>query len=999
MNKQEIEEGVSLRQAQLLGASVAHFRALVARHPENVSARLHLSSSLRLIGAYEESLALLDAVLEGDPANRAALVGKVDTLAHRQQFAEALTVLDTAQVLYPDELDLRLKQGVVLRLAQRLEDSVAYFRDLVAQHPEHVDARLQLALSLRLVGAYDESLALVDAVLAADPRNRAALVARIDTLAHRQQVTEALENLHEAQVRHPGGLDLEVRQGVLFRQAQQLDASVAHLRRLAAQHPEHVDARLQLATSLRFVGAHEESLALFDAVLEMEPRHRGALIGKVDTLAHRQQFAEALDALGAVQALFPDHLDLKVKQGNLLRQAQRLDESVAHLRAFVALHPKHVDASLQLAISLSLAGAHDESLAMLNAMLAAMPGHRTALVHLANLHLSDNEPEKALATNTLAAGRFPGDIQLAQQRVGILARMSDQEDVVEQLQILFRQAPQSAVVARGLIDRLVRDWRYDDAMEVFRRFVDTPVLDNNGRQQQILLCLQYGELSRALDLSRRWMDAYPDSFDAKLSFFTVCCELPKAPVDLSTLEGELLRRCKGSSALAIARALRRQYELDFGGVTAVLVGFLRENRSAVDVLSYLFQFLLGIDKLDSCLDLLRGFPELRAPHVFDLANKLLMEGRRVEADALLPRLEDAVEAASAAHERVQLLRRMCALQILRNDGPALNKAVETALSLKNLGGANRHYFTCIKHGLLGRNDGDGVPETVSLVPSGLSLKALVQGKGYRAMSIKPEALAIARQISAPSDGLYEDWLKRALKGATVRHTVAHCYAERPEKLDDLEGLVDFPDSAVLERYAGRSEPFLVTGTHQGANAVVWRLLQSFPNLRVVAVHKQLRRDHPTARAALPLGPDPASTRALINALRAGAPVAAALDQVFLSGWSTGENAHLVNTVELQLFDFPPLRVPNLLPKLAWKMNLPSYWVQSYLDRGRVRIELVRLPDADYAIDREAWIGQWVAAYGKQVEAVLRSTPENLCIEAGLIREIARTCGTRRLAAR
>ncbi|WP_244628055.1 tetratricopeptide repeat protein [Stappia taiwanensis] len=999
VSKQEIEKGVLLRQAQQLEASVAHFRALMAQDPENVRGRLQLAASLCLVGAYEESLTLLDAVLEGAPENRAALVGKVDTLAHRQRFAEALASLDAVRGLYPDQLDLEIKRGVLLRQARQLDASVGHLRALVARYPKHGAAQVQLAVSLRLIGMHDESLAVLDSVLAAEPGHRAALNARVDTLAYRQQFAKALAALDVARGLYPDQLDLEIKRGVLLRQALRLDASVAHLRDLVAQHPERVDARLQLAVSLSLAGACDESAALLDAVLEIEPRQRATLVAKVDTLAHRQQFAEALDALGVVQALFPDHLDLKVKQGILLRQAQRLDESVAHLREFAAQHPEYVEARLQLAISLRLAGAHEESRSLLDAVLATEPRNRVALIQLAGHCLSCGDVEEALATNSRALSIFSDDTQLLNQRADILAQTSDREGTVEQLQALFRQVPQSSVVAQRLIDALVQNWCYDSAIGVFRRFIGTPVLDNNGRRQQVLLCLQYGEISKAIDLSRSWVDDFPDSLDAKLSFYLACCELPAAPVDLSTLESDLLGGLKGSSAFAIARARRRQFNLDFGGVAVILVGFLRENPNSVEVLGYLFQFLLRINKLDRCLDLVRGFPELRAPHLFDLAGKLVMDGRRTEADALLPRLEEAIVTAPALHVKEQFLRRMCVLQMLRNDGPALARTVDAALSLKNLTAANRHYFVSIQHGFLKQNDVEDIPENISSAAGGPSLKAILRGDGLRPMRLHPEDVAIARRISSPPDGAYEHWLKQILKGMTVRQAVSHCYTEYPEKLDELADLIDFPDIGVLEKHERRSGPFLVAGTHQGPNAVVWRLLQSFPKLRVASAHAQLRRDHLVTRAALRLGADMASTRELLRAVRAGSPVAATLDQVLPGAASMDEKALAANTTELQVFDFAPLRVPSFLPKLAWKMNLPSYWVQSYLADGRIRIELVRLPDADYSLDREAWIKQWIGAYGKLVEATLQSSPENLCLGAGLLEELFRGCGTRQAADR
>ena len=194
----QVQQGSLLRQQHRLAESVALLSLLVEQHPHDIAARNELALSLRLSGDTGRSLALSESVLRDQPANRVALMARIDTLIAAQDRDAALAASDAAERHLPGDLPLLLRRGSLLRQQHRLAESVALLSLLVEQHPHDIAARNELALSLRLSGDTGGSLALSESVLRDEPANRVALMARIDTLIAAQDQAGVIEAARSA---------------------------------------------------------------------------------------------------------------------------------------------------------------------------------------------------------------------------------------------------------------------------------------------------------------------------------------------------------------------------------------------------------------------------------------------------------------------------------------------------------------------------------------------------------------------------------------------------------------------------------------------------------------------------------------------------------------------------------------------------------------------------------------------------------------------------------
>ncbi len=395
-----LRRAVLLRQVDRNADSIAALTELLAGDPDDLRIRLELAVSRRLEGDFPGSERLLDSVLARAPRHRRALLARVDNAVHGQDFAAALQRLEQALVWFPDDLDLKIRRGVLLRQSHRLADSIAALDCLCRQHPAHLQLRLELAGSQRLAGDIAGAEASVDAVLAQAPHSRPALIGKVENAVQAQDFVAALGHLDRGLMRWRGDLGLQIRRGVLLRQSHRLADSIAHLQALNRRHPEHARLKLELAAAYRADGDIAAAEALGEAVLARAPRNRRALIGRLDDAVQAGDATAAMAHLQRALAAFPADPALHMRLGRLLRSLHRDADSIAVLRNLLTRWPEFLPAKVELAESLRQTGAVAEGRALVEAVLAAEPGNLAALV--ARVAHAAQAPDSAAGLGNLA---------------------------------------------------------------------------------------------------------------------------------------------------------------------------------------------------------------------------------------------------------------------------------------------------------------------------------------------------------------------------------------------------------------------------------------------------------------------------------------------------------------------------------------------------------------------------------------------------------------------
>lgn len=133
-------------------------------------------------------------------------------LEGKEQFAGALMIYQAALASSSrkkeDERPLRINIAKLLSWTNQFDNSIALYRELVAEKPDDLSTRMALARVLAWKGSYDESMAIYDDILKSDPNNIEAVSGKATVYYYRGESKLAKVWVKKAMALSPGDPDL-----------------------------------------------------------------------------------------------------------------------------------------------------------------------------------------------------------------------------------------------------------------------------------------------------------------------------------------------------------------------------------------------------------------------------------------------------------------------------------------------------------------------------------------------------------------------------------------------------------------------------------------------------------------------------------------------------------------------------------------------------------------------------------------------------------------------
>ncbi|MDE2576619.1 MAG: PEP-CTERM system TPR-repeat protein PrsT [Rhodospirillales bacterium] len=330
----------------------------IKRFPETVQPRLNLAKIDMLQNRSADALAVLEAVLQREPANPAALSSTVTLLLADGKSSAALARLQSAHVAAPEDAgvtielaDMQSRFGhgkealallVAARKAAEAHDAPAALRQSQGALQSAV-ARTQIGLG-DLAGARDTYRAMLEHNPADIPTRRALadlLVGQKDPAAAKAVIAEGLKSL-------PGNAALlEAYAGIVLK-ADGLQAALDAGDKLAADPANLPAARLLRGDIDMAAGHYADAVAAFQAAMKVAPS-AGLVLRLANALnagGHNDQSSQVLrDWLGA----HPGDVPVADALGSLDIQARRFFDAEAHLGVVLAARPQDAVALNNLA--------------------------------------------------------------------------------------------------------------------------------------------------------------------------------------------------------------------------------------------------------------------------------------------------------------------------------------------------------------------------------------------------------------------------------------------------------------------------------------------------------------------------------------------------------------------------------------------------------------------------------------------------------------------------
>ncbi|MGH8090517.1 MAG: methyltransferase [Rudaea sp.] len=130
-----------------------------------------LAVSLLREGRHAEAMTAADTAVELAPDKRPMLDVAIAVAVKAGFSTVALAYMRRTHALWPADLVLDRKIGVLLTILQRYDEAQAHWRKLLAQHPDDTLAEVDYGYTLTAMGRNDDAVALLERVLRREPGN------------------------------------------------------------------------------------------------------------------------------------------------------------------------------------------------------------------------------------------------------------------------------------------------------------------------------------------------------------------------------------------------------------------------------------------------------------------------------------------------------------------------------------------------------------------------------------------------------------------------------------------------------------------------------------------------------------------------------------------------------------------------------------------------------------------------------------------------------------
>lgn len=229
-----------------------------------------------LIAAGQLSCLAQAGTAQPKAGNSSVLLQQGLTLASQGQFARAQVVLEQAEQLSPENVEILTTLGKVKARIGENASATALFRKVVALRPNSARAHLDLAISLADQSELQAALQQVDTAIKLAPGSGMARLNRARLLADLNQPQAAKQEYAEAKRLSPSNPDIYFNWALLEQKSGNYAKESSLLRTLIQLQPHNTEAYILLARSLDYQSKQSEAIQYWRKTLALAPNSEEA---------------------------------------------------------------------------------------------------------------------------------------------------------------------------------------------------------------------------------------------------------------------------------------------------------------------------------------------------------------------------------------------------------------------------------------------------------------------------------------------------------------------------------------------------------------------------------------------------------------------------------------------------------------------------------------------------------------------------------------------------
>lgn len=341
-------------------------------HPSAAISTLRGNAYLAL-NKGKEAKSEFELALKNKPGYPAALLGLSKYALIEKNIAAATDFSDQAVTQNPDNTDVLIFRGDLLRSQGKIDDALAAYDQVLKLQPGNVTAHINKAFIEIAAGKFEAAKSDIEAARKSNPNNL--MVSYIQALLdfRQEKFARALESLQQVLKSAPDHLPSILLAGAVQFSLGSMPQAEEHLRKYIEKDPGNLYAQKLLAAVLMKSGQTQATINILTTALK-DARQDVQLLSMLGE-AHMKtgDYAKATEYFTAASALAPKTSELHTALG-LSKLAQgESDRGVAEMETAVKLNTKSPQAGIMLAMTQLRLKQYDKALVAAQAIAQEQP--------------------------------------------------------------------------------------------------------------------------------------------------------------------------------------------------------------------------------------------------------------------------------------------------------------------------------------------------------------------------------------------------------------------------------------------------------------------------------------------------------------------------------------------------------------------------------------------------------------------------------------------------